>query len=64
MPRPKLDKTKNKTVCLRMTDEMNRAVETFARDIDADNRTEAITKAIEYGILYYYYTKDSHESEV
>lgn len=58
MARPKLDKTKNKMLSFRAPAELARAIEQFAQDIDADNKTEAITKAIEYGILYYYYTMD------
>jgi predicted DNA-binding protein len=56
MPRT-TDNPKNKTVCVRMTDEMRNAVLKFAEDTDT-TLSSAVCKAIEYGILYYYYEKE------
>lgn len=58
MARPTLNNAKRKMISFRATEELSAALEQFANDIDADSTTEALTKAIEYGILYYYYTMD------
>lgn len=62
MARPKLDNAKRKMISFRATPEIAGAIEKFAEDIDADSTTEALTKAIEYGILYYYYTNQDDQS--
>ena len=61
MPRP-TDNPKSERIIFRTTPELKSAVRSLAEDLDT-SISEAASRAIEYGILYYYYNKDS-ESDV
>lgn len=60
--RPKSENPKNKMISFRAPTEIDGAIKKFAEDIDASSTSEAILKAIEYGILYYYYTNQSSDN--
>lgn len=56
----KKDNPKTETIIARVTPELKNALKQFADDTDA-TLSQAITDAINYGILYYYYEKSRND---
>ena len=59
MARP-TDNPKDKTIQARVTAEVKNALKQFANDTDT-TLSQAMTDAIQYGILYYYYEKSRND---
>ena len=58
MPRTS-ENPKTERLIFRVTPEMKKAVSSLAEELDT-SLSEAASRAIEYGILYYYYNKDEN----
>ena len=57
MPRP-TNNPKTKIIQARVAPELKNALEQFKNDIGTSSLSKAMTDAIQYGILYYYYEKE------